>query len=61
MVDNAVYYCLDFFFKKYLFHIAKGEVSTFAAGPVASLAKQASTLNCQSSTCPVIVIESQNG
>ncbi|KAK7490618.1 hypothetical protein BaRGS_00018221 [Batillaria attramentaria] len=40
---------------------SKGSMSKYACGPIASLAKQASTLSNQSQGSPVIVIESQNG
>ncbi|KAK7102600.1 ragulator complex protein LAMTOR5-like [Littorina saxatilis] len=41
---------------------SRGQVSKYAAGPVAYLAQQAATLNSQSyGSSPVIVIDTQNG
>lgn len=41
---------------------SRGPVSKYAAGPVASLAQQASSLNPQSfGANPVVVIDTQNG
>ncbi|PVD24409.1 hypothetical protein C0Q70_14891 [Pomacea canaliculata] len=40
---------------------AKGNVSKYVSGPVAAIAHHAATLNGQTFSSPVIVIESQNG
>ncbi|KAL8559198.1 hypothetical protein ACOMHN_048445 [Nucella lapillus] len=39
----------------------RGQVSRYASGPVASLAREASSLTSASGSTPVIVIESHNG
>jgi hypothetical protein len=56
-------FCNYFFAKKCLklMFSARGQATTYAAGPVASLAKQSLALNPQNFIAPVIVIESHNG
>ena len=58
----GILYMIIKIIKDILVHVVgKGQASTYAAGPVASLAQQSQSLSPQSMHSPVIVIESQNG